>query len=364
MRAGMQSLLTLLRGEPLDGIAEPEWMAALDLAEQENLLPWTAARLTATPPWGPQLTERLQRVCRDARRSAFLWSSTLRSALLEFHSQAIPVIALKGPSLAERLYGDAALRSYSDLDLLVRKSDLSRAEDLLTVLGFAPAGCRVDNEQPWRRGDITVDLHHDVEDPLIFDFRIDEVWQRAQPAEFHGAPVHLLAPADELLFLCLHGVRHRFGNLRLILDLVFAFRCWPSFATRPLRNSTAAAVLALGIRMAAYLDPRLSVPDPVSLSEGDRKALDALADQLWRELPCRPAALFGWLAKHRIFLALETRTWRRNRARLCHLRNLLARLLDVDFAFAARFHLHRRWQVWLLRPIRLLLKAARGTVSG
>jgi hypothetical protein len=356
MRSGMQSLLTLLRGEPIHGIPPSEWMTALDVAEQENILPWTAACLSATGPWNSQLAVRLHEIRRNTQISAFLWSSTLKTTLAEFHRHGIPVIALKGPWLAERLYGDAALRRYGDLDLLVRRPDISRAEDLLDELGFSPTRRRDDYERPWRRGNITIEVHHDVENPLTFEFRIAEAWQRAQPAEFHGVPAWLLAPQDERLFLCLHGVRHRFERLSHILDLVFAFRSWPESHTQPQRDPAADNLLALAARLAARLDPRLVIPDPPSLRNCDREALNLLAEQLWQQRLLSAAPALTWRAKHQFFLAIETRPWERVLARLRHLRILLTRIIDADFAFAARFHLHRTWQVWLLRPIRLLSK--------
>jgi hypothetical protein len=30
-------------------------------------------------------------------------------------------------------------------------------------------------------------------------------------------------------------------------------------------------------------------------------------------------------------------------------------MIPDDFTFAAHFHLYRTWQVWMLRPVRLLL---------
>lgn len=361
MRPGMQSLLTLLRGEPIHGIPSPDWIAALDVAEQEYILPWTAACLTAAGPWNSQLTERLHGIRRHAQVSTFLWTSTLKAMLADFHRRAIPVISLKGPWLAERLYGDAALRSYADLDLLVRRSNIPRAEDLLAELGFLPAARRDDYQRPWRRDSLTIELHHDVENPLTFDFHIDDVWQRAQLAEFRGAPARLLAPDDERLFLCLHGARHRFERLSHILDLVFAFRAWPEYPTQAPQNPAADHLLPLGARMAARLDPRLTIADPASLDHRDCQSLDALAEQLWQERLRAPAPPLDWRAKQQFFLALETSPRKRALARFRHMRILLTRLIDADFAFAARFRLRRRWQVWLLRPIRLLFRAGRAS---
>lgn len=356
MRAGMPALLALLRGESTCAISSSEWLAALALAEQEYILPWTAACLSAAGPSDSLLVERLHEIRRAAQISAFLWASALKATLAEFHRRHIPVVSLKGPWLGERLYGNADLRSYADLDLLVRRSDIPNAEALLGEIGFLPAGRRDDYQRPWLRGSTAIELHHDVENPLAFDFHIDQVWQRAQPADFHGVPAWLLAPADERLFLCLHSVRHRFERFSHILDLVFAFRSWPENPASSAQDPAADHVLAIGARLAIRLDPRLAIADPSSLRPRDRAALDALADQVWQERLHAPSPPIDWRAKHRFLLAIETRSWQRPLTRLRHLRILATRLIDADFAFAARFHMHRNWQVWLLRPIRLLLK--------
>jgi hypothetical protein len=42
-------------------------------------------------------------------------------------SHGIAAIPFKGPTLAESVYGNLALREFSDLDILVRQSDFPRA---------------------------------------------------------------------------------------------------------------------------------------------------------------------------------------------------------------------------------------------
>lgn len=361
MRAGMQSLLDVLRGAASPAaIAEPEWAAMLNIASEENVVRWAVKCLCARKDeLTSQRAEHLEEIGRQARFSAFLWSSTLKSTLAAFHRAGLPVISLKGPWLAERLYGDSALRSCRDLDLLVRQSDLRQAEDLLSELGFLPDGRRDDYHRPWRR-DCIVELHHNVENPLAFDLGMEDVWTRAQLAQFNGVPARLLAPADELLFLCLHAVRHRFDRLSLALDLTFALR------RLPLPDRSAAEfdnLLALGSMMAAHLDPEIPVPEHMYRRLQDRERLEQIADQLWRERMSEPCSALDWRAQHNFYLEVETPGWKRVFRRWRHFRILLTRLIDPDFDFAARFNLRRTWQVRLLRPIRLLLRGPRASPS-
>ena len=288
MRPGMHLLLALLRGEASagDGSAE-QWGAALDIARQENILLWTAARLRSIPgALPPGLDARLRQIHRDAQVSAFFWTSTLRSILADFHERGIPVVSLKGPWMAERLCGDAALRPCTDLDLLVRPVDLVRSEALLSQLGFMPRRHRDDHERPWCRETVTVDLHHDVEHPLAFDFDVKRAWEQTLPSDFQGVPARLLAPADELLFLCLHSARHRFERLSHSLDLTFAFQKLPlpCAGSGSRRDDEVARLVAFGSMMAARLDPcctaQLSLDLPVPAGSG------------WSGLP----TTFGWNA--------------------------------------------------------------------
>jgi Uncharacterised nucleotidyltransferase len=358
----MRTLLQLLRGEK-PGAAAEDWMNALDLAEEENILPWAAACLRAQVDCrAHELDARLRAIDRTARISAFVWSQSLRSTLAEFHRRSVPAISLKGPWLAQRLYGDSALRLYADLDLLVRRSDFARSEEMLSGLGFSADRRREDYARTWSRGSITLELHDDVENPLAFDFGIEAAWNRAQLAEFEGVPAWLLAPCDELRFLCLHGARHRFERLSHVLDLVLAFRRFAALPScAPLEASQdSQRLLALGCMMAARLDPQLAEVEAAYTSIPDRRSLEETSQRLWQERMQEPAPMLDWRAKHRFLLSIERRGWDRLRARVRHLRILSTRLIHADFAFAARFHLYRTWQVWMLRPVRLMLRGSRG----
>src|SRR4051812_23591803 len=71
------------------------------------------------------------------RQNLFLSAELLRahSALREHGIEAIP---LKGPVLASELYGDLALRPFSDIDLLIRREQVDAAESVVRDLGYEP----------------------------------------------------------------------------------------------------------------------------------------------------------------------------------------------------------------------------------
>lgn len=354
----MQPLLALLRGRSPQISGDAEWAALLGVAEAENVLPWMAEQFRIlNAPCAPEHRLELQQIRRQSQIAAFIWTQTLKSILAAFDRAAIAVISLKGPCLAERLYGDAAFRTCHDLDLLVARRDVCRADAVLAEIGFAPHGGADDYHRRWRRKGIDLELHHNLENPLAFNLDIDGVWARACTAEFQGMPIRLMHPADELLYLCLHAVRHRFEVLSLMVDLSLAFRLTPSIAATEIGSPALDNVVLLARMMAAHLDSQVTVGDFDRVRPRNQRRLRKIADELWNERMHEPARGFDWQAQHRFYIEVENPGWHRLCRRGRHLRILATRLIDDDFQFAGRFHLRRNWQVRILRPVRLLIKS-------
>ena len=147
------------------------------------------------------------------------------AVLRSLAGQGLPVIALKGLSLAKMIYGDIALRPMSDIDLLVREEDLVRAGRILMTLGYRP------HDHAWESaakthchlppfsndGGTTIELHWDIVDsngPLRTD--LDGLWKRARPVEVHHVAALALSSEDLLLHLCLHAGLHLQTGMDLI----------------------------------------------------------------------------------------------------------------------------------------------------
>jgi hypothetical protein len=354
----MQCLLELLRGRSTERARDDaEWEAALVLAEEERVLPWTSACLRAqNTSLTAALAQRLDQVDRDAAIAGFYWSSQLKSVLRAFDRSDIVTVPLKGPFLAERLYGSAALRVSRDLDLLVAAADVSRAEAVLADLGFKP-GEADDYHRPWHRQSAMIELHHDVENPLAYDFDVAGALRRSVTAEFQGERCRRLAVEDELLFLCLHAVRHRFERLSLVLDLQLAFeKLWAAANEWHPRAEVAGLdnLVVLGLAMARRLRPELSVDFDCALSKREAEHLDGLADRLWYRLLTQASEPLDWSTLHAFYVEMELPGWHRLQRRWRHIQILAGRVIEPDYAFAAKFGLRRAWQARALRPLRLL----------
>ncbi len=214
-----------------------DWQLAIHMASGQAVMPLVYRYLTSA------FEDALPAAATSSLRRAF-YGNSVRSlhlarelvrlgALLE--RGGVEPLALKGPALAMTAYGAVTMRQFNDLDLLVRKSEVGRAAEILRDAGYAPrAGYGLaDLDRPGayeiamaRVGALTdVDLHWRLIPPY-FPLALDgeDLWRRAVRIDIEGVPVRTLAPADHLLYLCAHGAKHGWQALGGICDLAELIR--------------------------------------------------------------------------------------------------------------------------------------------
>ena len=154
----------------------------------------------------------------------------LRPVLRRLVSERIPVIVLKGAYLAEAVYGDVAVRPMGDVDLMVPRAELFRAQATLLGMGGVRRLSSDEELLDWRRHhhvqpvvvrDVAIEIHWTIVPPNA-PVRVDAagLWDRAHPVTIAGVEVLALSPEDLLLHLCLHfGCDNRFGGLKSLCDI-------------------------------------------------------------------------------------------------------------------------------------------------
>lgn len=171
----------------------------------------------------------------SAQRSMRLYGE-LSDVLRVLRGDGIAVIVLKGAHLGEIVYGNRALRPMGDVDLLVRKTELSKVAARLVGLGYRVRGhppmegayARHHHLPPLiKAGGVKMDVHWTIHHPTApFSIDVEGLWRRARPATIAGVEVLVLSPEDLLLHLCLHGsFSQQFGlGLRCICDISGSIR--------------------------------------------------------------------------------------------------------------------------------------------
>jgi hypothetical protein len=140
--------------------------------------------------------------------------------------EAMPV---KGPSLAMMAYGHPALRTFDDLDILVRPDDVDASRPVLRSLGYAT------NEVPtfteahhafhdlqWfgmlDGGRLCVELHWALWSPAFFAGDVADLWARSRLALLRDRSTPMLSVEDALLHLAIHRTSSPL-RLRFVCDV-------------------------------------------------------------------------------------------------------------------------------------------------
>src|SRR5436305_190862 len=122
-------LLSTLRGTETPAPPFADWRSLLAFADSHGVLPILCRNYRGTLP------ELLKARARSQWTTTAFLASELEVLLERFCLQGLEVLPLKGPLLAQTLFGSSGLRQSDDLDLLVRPKDFSRAQALLMGLG-------------------------------------------------------------------------------------------------------------------------------------------------------------------------------------------------------------------------------------
>jgi hypothetical protein len=240
------------------------------------------------------------------------------------HEAGVDSILLRGPAIARWLYDDATSRSYIDADLLVRYSEVARAEEVLSELGFADATVegllaadRPTHAHTWvrTRDGAAVDLHYTLLGVRLPRARTWEIFGAGtETISVGGAAVEILRPPGRAVVVALHAAQHGIQVGKPLDDLARALELisedvWAAAAALADRLEATTA-FAAGLRLlpsGAELAGRLGLPT-------DRSTETAL-----RAETAPPMALgFEWLAR-------TPGTWAKAR--------LVARKIVPDAAF-------------------------------
>lgn len=136
-----------------------------------------------------------------------------------FSGRGIDLIVLRGPALGLTLYSRPYLRPAGDLDLLIRKEDLTVAKNILGDLGFAPLPrilpsryfekhhLHLSFKDPGRN--TIVELHWALDHPYtLYMIDYESLFAEKGEASFEDLTIPVLSPEDRLITLSLHLVKH------------------------------------------------------------------------------------------------------------------------------------------------------------
>lgn len=273
------------------------WKRAVDFDAVDSatlgLLPLLYLRLSAL-----QRTDEMLPRIRGVYKMVWVKNQRLLEAVREVVEQctneSIPVIALKGIALLERVYANPGARFLGDGDILIRSEDAMRVFSIMTAHGWRPVDRTIDLKNPaavaalntvthalpfvdGRGREIEVHwrvFHLDTSKNLLnllllrseeSTTEINAYWQRALPVTIKGAPCHMLSFEDLLIHIVVHGAEgNTYRPIRWVADAVYLIRSqsidWNRVAAYAIAGNHTIAV-GVGVH---YLAERFAIAVPES----------------------------------------------------------------------------------------------------
>jgi Uncharacterised nucleotidyltransferase len=279
--------------------ANLDWNLALELAEEHSVLGVVAKRLKESGEAGmpAEAREKFQGVMRAQQLFSLSMAAELFRILDAYGKAGIETILVKGPVVSYLAYGDPAVRSYVDLDLLVRDAAILPACRILTALGFegdvpeeAILAGKIPGEYLFKRAGAQqiVELH--TEKTFRYyprPMRIEDLFARRRRVTLEGKEVPSLCLEDELVLNCIHGAKHFWERLMWPADIAAIVARHPDIAWERVKQAArdvgAERMVHVGLLLAESL---LGVPVPAEMAAGAHA--DGAARKLVKQVE-------GWL---------------------------------------------------------------------
>jgi hypothetical protein len=225
LSAGTTARRQAMRDRTARLMADVDWSQLTEILRRRGLLMTLGPRIVELAEGRASegfVAEVEQATDAGRRHGAFLQLVAMR--LMGVLSGAgISSAPLKGPLLAEAIYGDPGRRFSSDIDLLVASDQLPAAVAAVRELGYAEPAGHVDEDGlpllhlalPHEREELpTVELHW-----RVHWYEQDFARDRLLPPPGASPPIWRPDPASELAALLLFYARDGFVDLRLATDL-------------------------------------------------------------------------------------------------------------------------------------------------
>ena len=221
---------------------EISWNYLIHEAEKQGVAPLLYKHIKSLEFKIPSSARRLlQSLYLRNRRSNTIRNKAITEILNAYHLEKIDFLVVKGISLCNFTYSEIGLRPMRDVDLLVKKIDLVKAEKILYELGYLPEKTHdipdgyyhlVPMIKTIHGLPVNIELHHNLlpfhpQYPL---WPLEKSYNTARELTINGISFLTLCLEDTLRYVYLHGFQapltyepFRFMHVADIVSLVDKF---------------------------------------------------------------------------------------------------------------------------------------------
>jgi Uncharacterised nucleotidyltransferase len=285
-----QFILTILRhssseAKNIDLLPKPsplEWRNIIQAVDASQVLPFFMVLLNSMNRYemSIDISNLVNSKLKIHNRKNLRLIFELNRVIKTLNDNGIEVLPYKGLTLSVVAYGSLYLRHFNDVDFLVKKNKYLEVQNILHNLGYITPNYlpfhSVKSNNNFReyfgeytavhpKGNICIDVHRYIlgGGNLTLKLDSDRFWARRIQVLIGGQDIWTLCPSDNLLYLCMNGLKDDWQSLRTVCDISELIKnhpdlCWNKLFQEAIELKIARPLL-LGILIARYL---LSTPIP------------------------------------------------------------------------------------------------------
>ena len=286
--------------------AKLDWERLVYLGIGHGVVPLLHRSLSTIRPAGvpPGVLDRLRNEAQGIAGRNVVLATELVALLDLLSANGVTAMPYKGPALACQVYGDLHLRSFIDIDILVRQGDVFKVRTILTAHGYLPqlemtaakerAILRTECDEVFttKNGKTILEIHWAITPPFFsFPLATEDLFARSISIELLGRKVLAPAPEDLLLILAVNGAKDMWNRLEFVCRVGELINRYPEIRWQTLftraRALGADRMLLLGVFLAhQLLDTRL--PEDVLERVQGTRILWMMANKVCERLFVRP----------------------------------------------------------------------------
>ena len=218
-----------------------DWDYILNTCQQHRIISLFYQQVRQNYNIPPEIVSKFSKFERENSFHNIFIASKLAELIEHFQSAKISVISFKGATLAVSAYGNLALRTFGDADILIEPENIKPAVDILHKLGYPlPKQITKVLKTPYGNSSIfNESLNHQkslevIDDRQLFAIELHwslfsksfpvnvsfaSLWKNRTQVDILGKNIPQFAAEDLLLYLCIHGSRHYWCQLQWICDV-------------------------------------------------------------------------------------------------------------------------------------------------
>lgn len=234
-----RQVLERLLAKPLD------WDEVLKRASREGVIGLAFRHLNQ-----PDYKGRVPEVILERLRNNYYVQLVKNTSIFEeakrilaaLNVAGLKAIGLKGVFLTQNFYNDLGVRPVTDIDILIHKEDIVKANEIFLSLGYLPPAYYRDFLQINKAVSLNAFLYYQPEgnfylhlhrhiinstwplDSLVERIDMCRFWEFAQPVSIDGIGALTLSPCHLLIYLAQHSASHAFKRLILSCDIMEAIK--------------------------------------------------------------------------------------------------------------------------------------------